>query len=101
MDLGVVVLGAGPFLAEINVLAPTAVHKVFSLPDRAAGRTGFEQVSNDMTGNAAPSFENFVFLPDLVDLSLLDHRSLRFTRKWDEQLEGQVERIATVPNIKY
>jgi hypothetical protein len=76
MDFSVMLLGAGSCLAEINVLAPTAVHKLFSFPDRAAGRTGFEQVGNDMTGNAAPSLEDLVFFPDPIEFALLDHGNL-------------------------
>ncbi len=66
MHFGVVVLGAGPFLAKINVLAPTAMHEVFPLPDRAAGGARFKQIGDNMAGNAAPSFENLVLFSDLI-----------------------------------
>lgn len=92
MDRGVMLLGAGPFLAKINVLAPTAMHKVFSLPNRAAGRTAFKQVGHNVPGNPAPSLEYLVLFSDPIQFAFLDHGNLPSVHNWDEQLEGQVER---------
>jgi hypothetical protein len=42
MDIGVMVLGASAFLAEVDILAPTAVHQFGLFPDGAANRADLE-----------------------------------------------------------
>ena len=59
-------LSAGSLPAEIDVVAPAALHQAFFLTDVAAGRTRFEQVGHNMAGNLAPGFEHFIFFPNFI-----------------------------------
>jgi hypothetical protein len=93
MDRSMVLLGASPLLAEVNVLAPMAAYQVFFFADHAASRAGFQQVSYDVTGNPAPILEDFVFFPDSFQLALLDHGGLPVVPINVQQSKGQAVNV--------
>jgi hypothetical protein len=76
MDFHVVLLGADTLFAEINVFTPPAADEVILFANGSANRARFEQVSNDVARNGAPTLHRVVFFPEFRHFILAQHKRL-------------------------
>ena len=59
--------------AQIDIFTPGAAQQQVPFADRAAHRTSFQQLSNNMAGDFPPRFHHFLFFLQLVELFVAHH----------------------------
>jgi hypothetical protein len=61
-------LGANAFLADIDVVAPTAAGQVFLFAHGATNTAGLEHICDNMSGIGSPRLQDFAFFPHFLEL---------------------------------
>jgi hypothetical protein len=69
----VMMLRAGAFLAEIDVLAPLAVDELAFLPDRTANRAGFKEFGDDVARVCPPVVHGVVLFANAGKILFAHH----------------------------
>jgi hypothetical protein len=76
MEVRLVLLGADPFFADVDVLAPAAAGHLDLFADGPTDGASFQQVSNNVPGVTSPSFKDFPFFPNLFEFVVAEHNLL-------------------------
>ncbi len=77
MNVSVVLLGADPFFAVVNVFTPTASLQILFIADSATNRAGFQEVGHHMAGKGPPVVIHLVLFPNLGKIIIREHSHLR------------------------